>query len=157
MEWQRRKTARYGAAVDPLIAPEVVSRRVRAAAEYSGLSEDQIVKETGISRANWRRIVAGAKPRGFKTIEELWAVSRVCKVPHDFLLQGFPASENGDVEGRLAQVEEEQALVMEIIRQAVVPRLGEEETPRLLELLAEFDRAREERTRQPRNPRPPVA
>lgn len=92
-----------------LIAPETAGRRARAAVELAPYDRDELerrAEERGLRSSAFARIVAKKNPRGFKTIEELWALADACEVPRWFLEEGLegevahitPISEGGAIE-----------------------------------------------------------
>jgi hypothetical protein len=134
-EWQRRKSARYLADVEPLIAREEAARRVRAAIGYAGFKERDVTERTSITPATLRRIVSLTDPRG-ATIEQLWEIAEACSVPRDFMEHGF-SQPDGE-----RSIEERIATLEEIIKAEVIPYAGEREAE-------EMERAMESRTADP--------
>lgn len=78
-----------------LIAPETAAKRARAALELAPYSREELerrAEERGLRSAAFARIVAKTNPRGFKTIEELWALADACEVPRWFLENGLESA-----------------------------------------------------------------
>jgi hypothetical protein len=142
--WQRRKNARYGAHVIPLLPPDVASRRARAAVEYAPYDREEIQRRAEklnarLTPATFNRITSLTSPRGFNNTDELEAFAAACEVPPWFLEVGFTDQEDD----RLSQIEAvlgvvvtslslerldaDEAQVLERWRQRSEQRSGEEQ------------------------------
>lgn len=123
---QGRKSARYGAAIAPLLSPDVATRRARAALEYAPYEREEVQRraaaiEPRLTPATFNRIVSRSDTRGFNSSDELEAFAAACEVPAWFLEVGFVQQEEDD---RLVQIER----VLEVLTSAVdLDRLGEDE------------------------------
>jgi hypothetical protein len=127
--------------------PVEIAARVRAAEAYAGFEHSELAKESGIGVATIQRM---GSPTNSRTadLDERQRIADACKVPRQFMEEGFAALESDD---RLANVEDTQVCIIELL-QVLIPHLtdvadlgGEARIPTLLAVLAQ---ARERRISQ---------
>ena len=116
----------------PSSTPGEIKKRVRVAWTYSGLSQPELAKRTGIKVRTLGGYLAESKPQ-IPDYETRARIADACGVPRSFMEEGF--SESASADDRVAELEAQMAAVG-VLLPLLVKAAGYELPPRAAQALA---------------------
>lgn len=103
------------------VAPTEDARRLRAAQAWKGLSDEELASALGVSKRTVGRMRSG---EARLDAERKARIAEVTGVPEWFMQSGFDRGGDGDLEGRIAQLEDSFRELRSTVATRLRPRGG---------------------------------